>query len=164
MINISLHIQKLPPATGGWGVILKSNTQSAKICLNFHWGGGILSQSAKICLNFYFGGGGYSEVKYSKCQDLPKFQLGGGGGVVFWNQIPEQGCSGEFGQKFTVCTETCLCITDSLSHTTYVETNEYFSRILKNIPLLPHVSCNYEAQNVQLVVNVFGKRVDLIRI
>ena len=129
------------------------------------------------------GGGGYSE---SKCQDLPKFLFqgggdilksntqsakiclnfngGGGGGVVFWNQIPEQGCSGEFGQKFTVCTETCLCITDSLSHTTYVETNEYFSRILKNIPLLPHVSCNYEAQNVQLVVNVFGKRVDLIRI
>ena len=70
---------------GGGGGILKSNTQSSKICLNFN--------------------------------------LGGGGGGVFWNQIPEQGCSGEFGQKFTVCTETCLCITDSLSHTTYVETN-----------------------------------------
>ena len=26
------------------------------------------------------GGGGYSEVKYSKCQDLPKFQLLGGRG------------------------------------------------------------------------------------
>ena len=57
---------------------MKSNTQSAKICLNFNWGGILKSntQSAKICLNFNWGG--YSEVKYSKCQDLPKFQLGGG--------------------------------------------------------------------------------------
>ena len=52
MINISLHIRKLPPATvwgGGGGGILKSNTQSAKICLNF---------------NFREGGGGYSGTKF----------------------------------------------------------------------------------------------------
>ena len=49
--EISLHIRG--------GGTLESNTQSAKICLNFYWGG-------------------YSGVKYSKCQDLPKFQWGGG--------------------------------------------------------------------------------------
>ena len=82
MKNISLHIRKLPPATGGGGYsevkyskcqdlpkfqfgaggVLKVNTQSAKICLNFNFlagdGGSILkanSQSAKICLNFNWG-------------------------------------------------------------------------------------------------------------
>ena len=62
------------------------------------------TQSGKICLNFNFRGGG---------------------GSLVWNS--REGLSGEFGHKFTVwgkCTETCLCITDSLSHTTYVETNE----------------------------------------
>ena len=42
---------------------------------------------------------------------------------MVWNS--REGLFGEFGHKFTVwgyCTETCLCITDSLSHTTYVET------------------------------------------
>ena len=90
---------------GGKGGVLKSNTQSVKICLNFNfqggggcsevkyskcqdlpkfqWGGGVLksnTQSAKICLNLNYQGGGYSEVKYSKCQDLPIFQFSGGGG------------------------------------------------------------------------------------
>ena len=73
---------------GGGGVnILDSNTQSTKICLNFNGEGGILesnTQSAKICLNFNWGGV-YSGVKYSKCQDLPKFQFGGGG--YLWSQI-----------------------------------------------------------------------------
>ena len=47
-------------------------TQSAKICLNFNWGGGVLpSQNLK-------------------CQDLPKFQFSGGGGGVL-DQISEQG-------------------------------------------------------------------------
>ena len=36
-----------------------------------------------------FGGGGVQESQNPKCQDLSKFQLGGGGGVL--NQIPEQG-------------------------------------------------------------------------
>ena len=52
----------------------------------------------------------------------------GGGGFLVWNS--RKGLSGEFGQKCTVwgmCTETCLCITDSLSHTTYVETNQCFT-------------------------------------
>ena len=54
-------------------------------------------------------------------------QIPGGGRGLFWNQIPEQGCSGEFGQKFLetyLGSLTCWCITDSLSHTTYVETNK----------------------------------------
>ena len=102
------------------------------------------------------GRGEYSEVKYTKCQDLPKFQFSGGGGGVGWgwgvgvggilisntqsakiclnfNFLGgggrggysgtkfQNGCSGEFGQKFTVCTETCLCITDSLSHVETIE-------------------------------------------
>ena len=44
------------------------------------------------------------------------FHFGGG---AFWFQT-RKGLSGEFGQKFTVQPETCLCITD----TTYVETND----------------------------------------
>ena len=73
-------------------------TQSAKICLNFKFGGRVgvwkvKTQSAKICLNFNGGGGvlesqnpklpefqlgeGNPESQKPKCQDLPKF--GGGG-------------------------------------------------------------------------------------
>ena len=44
------------------------------------------------------------------------------GGGVFWNQIPEQGCFGEFWSKFSGSLAG-WCITDSLAHTTYVETN-----------------------------------------
>ena len=42
---------------------------------------------------------------------------------MFWNQIPEQGCSGEIWSKFSGSLAG-WCITDSLSHTTYVETNK----------------------------------------
>ena len=42
---------------------------------------------------------------------------------MFWNQIPEQGCFGEIWSKFSGSLAG-WCITDSLSHTTYVETNE----------------------------------------
>ena len=35
----------------------------------------------------------------SKCQDLPKFQWGGGGGV-FWTQILEQGVLANLVKKF----------------------------------------------------------------
>ena len=65
------------------------------------------------------GGGGRGcvlESQNPKCQDLAKFQFSGEGvfwkvktqsakisifrgGAVFWNQIPEQGCSEQFGQK-----------------------------------------------------------------
>ena len=66
--------------------------------------------------------------KYSKCQDLPKFQFLERGGA-FWSEIPE---NLDKNLLFEVkCTETCLCITDSLSHTTYVETNE--DKVLKFI-------------------------------
>ena len=68
---------------GGRGGILESNTQSAKICLNFK------------------GGGWYSGVKYSKCQDLPKFQFFGGKGVLL-NQIPEEGVLENLVKNFTV--------------------------------------------------------------
>ena len=42
---------------------------------------------------------------------------------MFWNQTPDQGCSGEIWSKFSRSLAG-WCITDSLSHTTYVETNE----------------------------------------
>ena len=44
---------------------------------------------------------------------------GGEGGSVL-----RVGYSQNFEPKFTVQSETCLCITDSLSHTTYVETKQ----------------------------------------
>ena len=44
------------------------------------------------------------------------------GGGVFCAQIPEQGCSAKIWSKFYGSLAGC-CITDSLSHTTYVETN-----------------------------------------
>ena len=70
MINISLHIHKLPPATGGGtGYSGVAKTQSAKICLKFNFrgeGGGysgvVKTQSAKICLKFNFQAGGDSGV------------------------------------------------------------------------------------------------------
>ena len=61
----------------GGGVFWKVKNQRAKICLNFNFQRGVFwkvkTQSAKICLNFNFRGGG--------------------------DQIPEQGCSEQFGQK-----------------------------------------------------------------
>ena len=65
----------------------------------------VKTQSAKICLNFNFrwGGGGRGGGRYST--------------------VLRMGHSQNFEPKFTVQPETCLCITDSLSHTTYVETN-----------------------------------------
>ena len=69
---------------------------------NLHWGGAVL------------------ESQNPKCQDLLKFQFSGGDVLepnsrtgVFWAIWSE--ISGSL---------ACLCITDSLSHTTYVETNE----------------------------------------
>ena len=58
-----------------------SEVKYSRICLR----GGVLksnTQSAKICLNLNYQGGGYSEVKYSKCQDLPIFQFSGEGGTL----------------------------------------------------------------------------------
>ena len=62
--EISLHIRS--PTFWAYRGLLWSRTEN--------------TQSAKICLNFNLGWrGGYSGVKYSKCQDLPKFQFGRGG-------------------------------------------------------------------------------------
>ena len=71
----------------------KQNTESAKICLNlscFFWGGysEVKYSKCQDLPKFQFSGGGggkrgYSGVKYSKCQDLPKFQFSGAGGGVF---------------------------------------------------------------------------------
>ena len=62
MINISLHIQKLPPATWGGGGYsdLNFGQLTSEVSI-WGWGGGNLSSQ-----NF-------------KCQDLPKFQFWGGG-------------------------------------------------------------------------------------
>ena len=65
-------------------------------------------------------GGGYFGVNFGHLK-YEVFRNGAGGlsSLKF-----QKGLSGEFGQKFTVQPETCLCITDSLSHTTYVETKK----------------------------------------
>ena len=78
-------------------------------------------------LSFHFrgGGGGEGGLCGLKFGQIWSFSLGCGGGG-FWSAIPER-LSGEFGHKFTVRTESCLCITYSLSHTTYVETNDNLS-------------------------------------
>ena len=133
MINISLHIRKLPPATERgrgysdlnfgqlksevfiWGgtliwTLLNSNLKSSL-------GGGILIWTL-VNSNLKSSFGGYSDSNFGHLKS-EVFILGGG--TLVWNS--REGCSGEFGQKFTVHTETCLCITESLSHTTYVETN-----------------------------------------
>ena len=50
---------------------------------------------------------------------------------MFWNQIPEQGCLGEIWSKFSGSLAG-WCITDSLSHTTYVETNKATRKTFEN--------------------------------
>ena len=139
--------QDLPKFQFFWrgGGILKSNTQSAKICLIFNFGGGILksnTQSAKICLIFNFFGGGILKSNTQSAKICLIFNFHGGGHTlepnsrtgVFWRIWAKIYCLRSTVQKpacaslFEVnCTETCLCITDSLSHTTYVETNEMVS-------------------------------------
>ena len=46
----------------------------------------------------------------------------GGGDVLY--QIPEQGVLANLSTNFALPLSGILCITDSLSHTTYVETNK----------------------------------------
>ena len=87
---ISLHILQ-PPLTVGGGVFWKVKSQSAKICLNFNirgWVGGgqvlVLESQKPKCQDlpkFQLGGGGrVLESQNPKCQDLPKFQFQGGWG------------------------------------------------------------------------------------
>ena len=104
--------------------------------------GGVLESQNSKCQDwpkFQFFGGCSGKSKW-KCQDLPKFQFGGGSALERQNpkyqdlpkfQFSEGGCSGtkfQFGGKLSNFFKIsgslgCLCITDSLSHTTYVETN-----------------------------------------
>ena len=76
----------------------------------FHWGGVFRSKlwSSQIW-SFSLGGGGLSGLKFQK--------------EAFWRIWTKVYC-------LRNCTETCLCITDSLSHTTYVETNQNCSQTL----------------------------------
>ena len=67
-------------------------------------------------------GGGYFGVNFGHL----KSEVFHGGGGALWSEIPERGFLENLDKNllFEVnCTETYLCITDSLSHTTYVETN-----------------------------------------
>ena len=67
--------------------------------------------SAKICLKSNLKGRGRCvlESRNPKCHDPPNFQFSGGGGV-FWTKFQNRG---ELSNSLA-----CLCITDSLSHTT----------------------------------------------
>ena len=111
----------------------------------FQFGGGGVFWNWKVlkCQDlpkFQFSGGGvFWNWKVLMCQDLPKFQFSGGGGILklksqsakisdnfhFWGG---GGCSetvfqnrGRIWTKIST-TPAGSCITDSLSHTTYVET------------------------------------------
>ena len=101
-LQISLHIRspRLQDYDKGEGVF-RSKLWSSQIWSFLKWGRVFRSK-----------------LWSSQIWSFPKW---GGGGFLVWNS--RKGLSGEFGQKFTVQPETCLCITDSLLHTTYVETN-----------------------------------------
>ena len=91
--------------------------KSAKVCLNLIWGGGYSgevktrnTQSDKICLNFNF--------------------LGGGGGKL--GTKSQNRVNWDFLTKFST-TPASYRITDSLSCTTYVETNQGHKFDTKNL-------------------------------
>ena len=89
--------------------------------------GGLSSSKNSKCQDLnkseFLGGRGlFCSSQNSKCQDLPKLEFSrgrGGGGVLY--QIPEQGVLANL-VKISGSL-ACLCITDSLSHTTNAETN-----------------------------------------
>ena len=73
------------------------------------------------------GGGGYSGVKYSKCQYLPKFQFSGGGGGILesntqsakiWSEIPERGSLENLDTNllFEVSVQKPACASQIVSH------------------------------------------------
>ena len=111
-----------------------SETLRFGLCDNFHFGGGILKLSDLDSVTiFIFILGGYSEtLGFGLCDN---FHLGGysetlrfglcdnfhfGGGIL---NFRIGGILSEFGPKFQPLQQGS-CITDSLSHTTYVETNK----------------------------------------
>ena len=93
-------------------------------------------------LKFFIGGGGYFGVNFGHLKS-EVFHWGGGGAL--WSEIPERGFLENLDKNllFEVnCTETCLCITDSLSHTTYVETKKLLISSQRN----PHISRKWGCQ------------------
>ena len=90
---------------------------------------------------FHLGEGVFLGSQNSKCQDLPKFQFSGGGDIpakicLNFNRGGGRGGGGNWPVKNRVFLAiwsknsgslACLCITDRLSHTMYVETNETVS-------------------------------------
>ena len=161
--------QDLPKFQLGGGYSETEKSQSAKICLNFNFGGVFWNWKVTKCQDlpkFQFGGGGlFWNWKVTKCQDLPKFQFSGGGGV-FWNwkvtkcqDLPKFQFSGGgvFRSKVMVwkiwtkiyCSARNLLVHySSLSHTTYVETNDLF-RIVKGRGGVSYSLC---MQKLQLAV------------
>ena len=169
MINISLHIRKLPPATGGGGGLLWSELWSTQIwslhlggggggvlwselwstqIWSLHFGGGCTLIWTLVNLNLksslggggvlwselwwtqiwhlHFEGGRYSGVvKTQSAKICLNFNFrGGGGGGALWSEIPERGSLENLDTNL-LCVQKPACASQiSLSHTTYVETNE----------------------------------------
>ena len=75
------------------------------------------------------------------------FIFSGGGGWGVLCKIPEQGCFGEIWSKFSGSLAG-WCITDSLSHTTYVKTNKQIDKLYKkhltSAPVSFHIDLNNE--------------------
>ena len=104
---------------GGGNLQLKS--QSAKISDNFPLGGVFCNWKITKYQEMpkFQWGGGYSATEKSKCQDFWQFSFSGGGGILYCRI----GVNCRIWTKFST-TPAGSCITDSLSHTTYVETNQ----------------------------------------
>ena len=81
------------------------------------------------------------------------FSLGG----ALWSEIPERGFLENLDKNllFEVnCTETCLCITDSLSHTTYVETNDLHTWVSDSLTASP-LSLHSAVQSKQTLLGSY---------
>ena len=122
-----LYISEVEFVTWVW-VPTTSDILTASFLLEIYINEMVSTGDAEISLHIrsprasWVGGGGHSGVKTENTQSAKiclNFNFRGEGDSLIWNS--KEGLSGEFGHKFTVCTETCLCITDSRSH---VETNK----------------------------------------
>ena len=128
--------------SGGGGKLEK--LQSAKISLSFNFGGGgilqMKSQSANISDNFHSGGGGgILQLKSQSAKISDNFHFRGGGGGILYCRI---GVNCRIWTKFST-TPAGSCITDSLSHTTYVETNEYLTNVKDAVQYLKLIGNHY---------------------
>ena len=115
--------------TGGSGGIneLDGIHGGCIISLHIRTPGQLLPNCPKM-LSFHWGWG-YSRPTFAKLSSPKMLSSHYFRGRVLWTNFFQavlkcQGLSGEFGHKFNACAEACLCFTDSLSHTTYVDTIE----------------------------------------